>query len=323
VDGPIDISDYKIAVYIYVSGWWTKPTFANPITEMNPDGTWWCNIVTGGLDDQATRIAAFLIPSDYRPPRMEGHADLPSDLYQRAATHAIVERPCTLYKRSLEFANRTWYVKTSASPIGPGPNYFSDLPEDVWVDDSDRLHLRISAHGSRWYSTEVITSDPLGQGYGSYTFRLEGLPDPLDPNVVIGLFTWDDDAPEHHHREIDIEISHWGSINDPNAQYVVLPERPTPPPMIKHRFNIPQRDEATIHQFNWTLRAIDFASYFGDVFPPRPNDAIASWRYAGADNPPAGDGNTRINLWLIDGKPPANGQEVEVIVRSFDFDPQR
>jgi hypothetical protein len=31
----------------------------------------------------------------------------------------------------------------------------------------------------------------------------------LDPNAVLGLFTWSDD-PAFHNREIDIEFSRWG-----------------------------------------------------------------------------------------------------------------
>jgi hypothetical protein len=45
--------------------------------------------------------------------------------------------------------------------------------------------------------------------------------DKLDPNVVLGLFTWSDKAPSAH-REIDIEFARWANAADPtNAQYVV------------------------------------------------------------------------------------------------------
>jgi hypothetical protein len=37
--------------------------------------------------------------------------------------------------------------------------------------------------------------------------------------------------------------------------------------------------------------------------------------------PPAGNGNARINLWLNGGAPPSDGEEVEVIIESFEFMP--
>lgn len=47
----------------------------------------------------------------------------------------------------------------------------------------------------------------------------------LDPNVVFGLFTWDDN-PIQAHREIDVEFARWGATpaqDGSNAQWVVQP----------------------------------------------------------------------------------------------------
>jgi|GEM_PF-826124 len=61
--------DYGIAVYIKVgTTWWQKPTFAQPVTKINIDGTWVCDVTTGGIDEQATEFKVFLIPADYTPP---------------------------------------------------------------------------------------------------------------------------------------------------------------------------------------------------------------------------------------------------------------
>jgi hypothetical protein len=48
--------------------------------------------------------------------------------------------------------------------------------------------------------------------------------DAFDPNVVLGLSTWDDNAPPNY-REIDIEF---GRMDHPayNAQYVLQPWQP-------------------------------------------------------------------------------------------------
>ena len=97
-------------------------------------------------------------------------------------------------------------MKTSDSKVGPGPNYFSNRADDVFVDD-DGLHLTITEHGSRWWATEVISD--LRVGYGRYEFWLASRVDALDPNAVLGLFTWNN-APDFANREIDIEFARWG-----------------------------------------------------------------------------------------------------------------
>jgi hypothetical protein len=54
-------SDYKVAVYIYVSGWWSKPYFSSDLTTIQNDGGWTCDITTGGVDQNATKIAGYLV----------------------------------------------------------------------------------------------------------------------------------------------------------------------------------------------------------------------------------------------------------------------
>jgi exo-beta-1,3-glucanase (GH17 family) len=75
-------TDYKVAVYIKVnSGWWTKPYWNDPLTDIALDGSWVCDITTGGIDPQATEIAAFLVPNGFDPPGRSGESTLPSELY--------------------------------------------------------------------------------------------------------------------------------------------------------------------------------------------------------------------------------------------------
>lgn len=64
-------SEYQVVVYIYVegAGWWIKPYFDEPTTPIRCDGTWTTDIVTGGSDEMAKIIAAYLIPKTYAPPR--------------------------------------------------------------------------------------------------------------------------------------------------------------------------------------------------------------------------------------------------------------
>jgi hypothetical protein len=89
----VTAADHRVAVYIYVvGGWWNKPTWAQPLTTIHCDGTWICDITTGGQDQNATRMAAFLVPSSYDPPLLSGHSRLPQELYDNALDWIEVER---------------------------------------------------------------------------------------------------------------------------------------------------------------------------------------------------------------------------------------
>jgi exo-beta-1,3-glucanase (GH17 family) len=86
-------ADYRVAIYIKVNGgWWTKPTWATPLTTINPDGSWTCDITTGGYDQEATEIAAYLVPNGYNPPSLGGDSSLPAELAQNAVAVVDVTR---------------------------------------------------------------------------------------------------------------------------------------------------------------------------------------------------------------------------------------
>ncbi len=309
---PAEYDDYAIAVYIFVGGWWTKPYFSSPLTAIGDDGRWVTDVTTGGNDAHATRFAAFLWPrAAGTPPSSAGAQALPAALFNYA--YLIADRPPA--DRTIRFSDYTWDVKASDAPVGPGPNYFSDAAGDVWVDEAGRLHLMIRHRGNRWYSTEVNTQQPFG--YGAYTFTLATPVDALDPNIVLGLFTWETAAPQYNYREIDIEFARWGvAARDDNAQYVVQPH--TRPGNLQ-RFVMPSEAVST-HRFTWSPGAVHFASYRGRTTDEA--NLIYEWTYTGSDVPPAGNSQARLNLWLNDGAPPTDGEEVEIIIEAFEFSGQ-
>lgn len=209
--------------------------------------------------------------------------------------------------RTVRFSGRSWAVKASSTPVGPGPNIFSDRPENVWVDDIDRLHLRITSRDGCWHACEVILDSSLG--HGSYGFSVYSPVGGLDANVVLGMFTWSDDQADSH-REIDIEFARWAGAGAHNALYAVQPADRTGNVCSFH-----QPDEAsTTHDFTWTPDRVSFRSDASD----RP---LARWQYSGADVPEPGDERARINLWLYRGSPPTDRREVEVVLSAFTFTP--
>ena len=88
-----DTEQVRIAVYIRVhGGWWTKPYWDSPATPISSDGSFTVKITTGGHDERATEIAAFVIPAEYYPPGLRGEPELPAELLHKALARAQVSR---------------------------------------------------------------------------------------------------------------------------------------------------------------------------------------------------------------------------------------
>jgi hypothetical protein len=309
----------RVAVFIYVPvyGWYSKPTCAQPLTPIQPDGSWSADITTGGTDETATRVAALLVGTNYSEACVTGLPFLPTNIYSQALASAVVTRPHPGV-RWLQFSGDDWWVKASTNPVGPGPNIFSDNTNNVWVDDLGRLHLRITHRSNEWQCAEIVSARSFG--YGTYRFGVDSPLDRFDTNIVLGLFTWSDD-PAYAYREIDVEG--WcrnpaGVIDGRNLQFVV---QPWSLPNHLVRFALPADMTNSTHEFTWQSGRVAFHSVRGNSSPPPdPGDLLKSWVYA-QEVPQTGDENVRLNLWLILGQPPGNGQEAEVIVRSFEHLP--
>jgi hypothetical protein len=313
----VDTTAYSVAVFIYVPGygWVSKPTCAQPLTTIQSNGSWSADITTGGSDTLATRVAALLVSTNYNEACVAGSATLPTNVYARATAAAVTTR-ASLGMRWLSFSGYDWWVKTSTGQVGPGPNYFSDSTNNVWMDGLDQLHLRITNRSNQWQCAELVSARTFG--YGSYRFELASPVDNLNPSAVLGLFTWSDD-PAYTDREIDIECSRWGNASDPtSAQYVVQPYD-----LSGHliRIVLPPNQTNSTHYFTWETNRVSHESLRGAYSPnPAPANIISNWTYA-LSVPHTGDENIRCNLWLFNGTPPTDSHEVEVIIKSFQFVP--
>ena len=210
--------------------------------------------------------------------------------------------------RTVSFAGREWTVRTGTG--GPGPNSWSDSTESVWVD-GDGLHLKIRQVEGAWHCAEVTSVLPTQ--YGMHRFRIASRVDLLDRNIVASPFLYRDDS-----HEIDIEFSKWRKASGHNIQYVV---QPYAAPGNIHRFEMNLNGDHSTHCFDWRADAIHFQSFHGHYKEaPAPEYLIQDWTYTGGDNPPESDGlRIHINLWLIGGAAPSNGQEAEFIVKDADL----
>jgi len=273
----VNPSAYSVAVFIFVPGygWVSKPTCAQPLTTIRTNDSWSADITTGGSDAQATRIAALLVHTNYNEACVQGAANLPTNVFAQAIASVVVTRASPAL-RWLAFSGYDWWVKTGPEPIGPGPNYFSDSTNNVWVDALGQLHLKITNRSNQWQCAEIVSARTFG--YGSYRFELASRVDNLNPMVVLGLFTWSDDM-AFADREIDIECSRWGNDADPtSAQYVVQPYD-----LANHlvRIVLPTAQTNSTHLFTWeTNRLLSKASAapIRRIHPPGTSSATGPTR---------------------------------------------
>jgi hypothetical protein len=206
--------------------------------------------------------------------------------------------------RLIEFSGIEWFVKRGT--CGPGPNNWSDSKESVWVDTNGKLHLKIRKDKERWYCAEVFATKSFG--YGEYLFFIESDASSYQPNIVAGLFTYENDE-----SEIDIEFSRWGDSKKNVGWYTI---QPGPYNKVNQdSFPLNLSGTYSTHKFKWRPEKITFESYHGHYKKaPSRNFLINSWIYSGNCIPLMGEERLHINLWMLKGEVLRNQQEAEFVV---------
>ena len=223
---------------------------------------------------------------------------------------------CTRAKE-IQFGGHAWTVRSGRG--GPGPNSWDE--NNVWLDSSTNLHLRINQREGSWSCAEITMRQRLG--FGRYQFQTTGRIDRLDDNVVLGLFNYPtaEVGPDTTH-EIDIEFARWGEAQNPMGNYTVWPVENSLKQVSKS-FPFTLTGDRTTHRFIWSRSQVQFRSMQGHRDDDR--DEITAWTYSPgeparhlAQQPMP----VHLNLWLFKGRPPKNGQAVEVIIHDFRFTPE-
>lgn len=220
--------------------------------------------------------------------------------------------------KTLRFSGYNFLVRPTGTGAH-GPNNWA--ARNAWVDSRGRLHLRLAKKYGEWFGAEVQTVQRLG--FGRYEFSIKAKLGTLDRNVVVGLFNYPTTniGPDETH-EIDIEFARWGEPEAPAGNFTVWPVDPDMKPTGKP-FGMPRHGRKTTHRFDWSSGSIAFQSLRGSGKDE--TKTIASWTYA----PP--NAATRIaqqpmplhlNIWAFRGRPPSNGESVEIIIRRFSFTPE-
>ncbi|HLJ56516.1 MAG TPA: glycoside hydrolase family 16 protein [Chthonomonadaceae bacterium] len=225
--------------------------------------------------------------------------------------------------KTIRFSGYDWEVR-GAGKGGPGPNQWDDA--NVWLDEKGRLHVKISQVDGEWRCAELQTRERLG--FGTYTFQVTGRLDNLDPNVVLGLFTYPTrDVGGDGTNEIDIEFARWGRMEPAaaNMDFVVYPssgKRQREIDNFTGRFLSPEMQ--TTHRFTWTAKGLSFLCAPGRAgkAAAEPPEGALRWQFQPADARlvPHDPCPVHLNLWLFRGHAPLDGKPVEIVIDSFRFE---
>ncbi|GAF95338.1 unnamed protein product, partial [marine sediment metagenome] len=233
----------------------------------------------------------------------------------------------------------------------PGPNYYSSSTENVWLDEQNRLHLKIvyNDNADIWECASLV-SLKNDWGYGKYTFEIDDVlmeminkkgkifyTNKLDENVVIGLYTYDgSDTAHKSHNEIDIEFARWGSKNAKIGNFVVWYDG-TDGNLMRNLYTFSLRlvGNSSVHSFVWNVEGIQFDSTGIKEPLDYPSDDFDK---LGTENegynyiPEPNNEKVCMNIWLIKRKDGSSGEpfnisgnkkmkSAEVIISNFEFIP--
>ncbi|MFN8490091.1 MAG: glycoside hydrolase family 16 protein [Caldilineaceae bacterium] len=215
---------------------------------------------------------------------------------------------------TIQFAGYSWQVRSDTGD--PGPNIWD--ANNVWVD-AQGLHLKLSHVGNQWHAAELYMTSALG--FGTYQWQIIGPVDKLDPNIVLGLFNYPDNAPDGT-NEIDIEFSRWGDPTADNLNYTVYPAADPNIASTSNTYNFTLNGTYTTHRFNWTTNQVLYQSLNGHT--DTNTNEFHRWLFQPSQpkvSIPQQALPVHMNLWLVKGQAPTNNQEVEIIIKSFTFIP--
>ena len=64
--------------------------------------------------------------------------------------------------REIQFGGYNWTVKNSNNnKAGPGGNYWSNSEENILLDESGSLHMKITYKDGKWYCAEIYSNEYL------------------------------------------------------------------------------------------------------------------------------------------------------------------
>jgi hypothetical protein len=295
----------RIVVYRKADGRWAlRSETGSPFTDIERNGGWRTSTLLG------IEYAALLVDPTYNPPEQ---TDLLPIVGAGVAAVSTVKglgtAPVFPPPKTLNFSGYEW--TTSSGPIfHAGSRNFFD-PANVWIDKSGALHLRISGSPGKWTSAELRLNRSLG--YGTYRFQVRDVSH-LEPSAVLTLITWDGVGTERNRRELDVELSRWGYVDNNNVHYVVQPYY-VPANIV--RFRVPAG--VFTHSFRWEPGQVTFTTMAGSG--DAAGDPVIN-QHVFTSGVPSPEGQTvRIALYVfLRGQVPLTNEN-EVVIDKFEYLP--
>ncbi|WP_353062586.1 hypothetical protein RBB77_14955 [Tunturibacter psychrotolerans] len=295
----------RIVLYAKTDGrWGVCRQSGQPFTNIETDGRWKASVHLG------IEYAALLVDPTYSPPeQIESLPIVGNGVVTLAVVNGEGTAPVLPSPKILNFSGYEW--TTSAGPIfHAGARNFFD-PSNVWTDERGALHLRISGSPGKWAVAEVKLTRSLG--YGTYRFQVRDTSN-LEPSAVLTLITWDGAGTESNRRELDVELGHWGRLDNDNVHYVVQPYY-VPANIVT--FRVPPG--VYTHSFRWEPGQVTFSTVAGsgNIGGGR---VINQHVFTSGVPSPEGE-SVRIALYVFrQGQIPLKSEN-EVIIDSFEYLP--
>ena len=294
----------RIVLYARIEGRWAiQPYPSEPFTKIGNNGDW------AGSTHLGSYYAALLVEDGYSPAALT--ESLPAVGPGVAAVAIVNDRGTADVlppPKTINFSGYEWALSSGFIYRAGSRNFFD--PANVWTDANGALHLRISGSPNQWSAAELKLTRSLG--YGTYRFQVRDISH-LEPSAVLTLVSWDGVGTEQNRRELDVELSRWGYMNNDNAHYVVQPYY-VPANIV--RFQIPAG--IFTHLFHWEPGQVTFATAAGSGGP---KDPLLKQHVFTSGVPAAGNESVRISLYVFDkGQVPLkNGNEV--VIEKFEYLP--
>jgi hypothetical protein len=226
-----------------------------------------------------------------------------------AVVNGVGPAPVLPAPKTLNFSGYEW--KASTGPIfRAGSRNFFD-PANVWTDERGALHLRISGSPGKWAGAELTLTRSLG--YGTYSFQVRDVSH-LEPSAVLTLISWDGVGTESTRRELDVELSRWGHLDNTNVNYVVQPYY-VPANFVAVR--VPAG--AYTHSFRWEPRQVTFSTLAASGST---GGARVINQHVFTSGVPSTEGQSiRIALYVFHQGPIPLQNGTEVIIDRFEYLP--
>lgn len=294
----------RIVVYAKSGPWWVQPWPEQSLIAINTDSTWSTQTHLG------YEYAALLVNADYHPaPTIDVAPTRSGSVVALKIVNGVGSLP-DLPTVPLRFSGYDWNVRTTDSARG-GLNNLYDA-DNVWIEKSGAVHLRISSKPKGWTCAQLILARSLG--YGTYNFVVRDTAR-LDPAVVLSMHTHDPSAGDQHFREWDIELGRWGRpTSRENAQFGI---QPFYVPGNLARFTEPPG--TLTYSLLWEPGGAVFKAFRGSSIPTGAHSFYEHTFTAGVPSP--GQEHLEFMFYIVASEKSPQHKNTEVIIDKFEYLP--